>query len=210
VIPISLDCPCGQRYEFEIEPADGQMPGTVACPTCGADGTAAANDFIGQTLAAQPAAAPPTSARLRVNTPPQAEERTASGAPASRRVPGRTNREQSEKQARLKIEWGETPAAVNAYLVVQGWTREEASDFVDELFRERVSTLRVTGIRKIVVGAVLTCVPVLVFFLFMAARRIHIYLLIVSVAAGGSGLWMLVSGIVLLVAPKSHSGNAEE
>jgi len=48
------------------------MPSPVACPVCGADGTAAANQVITQSLAAQPAAtvAPAPASALRVATAP--------------------------------------------------------------------------------------------------------------------------------------------
>ena len=48
---IVVECSCQVPYEFEIEPVDGQMPGTVACPTCGADGTEYANWVIQETHA---------------------------------------------------------------------------------------------------------------------------------------------------------------
>lgn len=51
---IKLNCQCGTRYSFDVEPINGLMPFTVACPTCGADGTGAANAVIAQTAAATP------------------------------------------------------------------------------------------------------------------------------------------------------------
>jgi outer membrane protein assembly factor BamB len=49
---IRIDCVCGTPYEFEVEPVDGLMPCTIACPTCGADGTEQANLVIQQQLPA--------------------------------------------------------------------------------------------------------------------------------------------------------------
>lgn len=60
MIEIKLQCYCGQKYAFEIEPVNGQMGTTVACPACGADGTTTANQVIAQALAAQPQEAPPS------------------------------------------------------------------------------------------------------------------------------------------------------
>ncbi len=57
-MPIKVLCNCGQKYAFDIEPVNGRMPSPVACPACGADGTAAANEIIAQNLPAQPAPAP--------------------------------------------------------------------------------------------------------------------------------------------------------
>lgn len=48
---ITIDCPCGLRYEFEVEPVNERMPMPVSCPECGADGTELANAMILQQLA---------------------------------------------------------------------------------------------------------------------------------------------------------------
>src|SRR5215216_4592192 len=114
MIPITIECSCGQPYTFEVEPVDGQMPGTVACPTCGVDGTEAANSFIAQTVPAEPAPAAPARLRVSMSAP-------AGHGAAQRTVPGRANRGQAETQARAKISWGEPPPEVMAYLVVQGF-----------------------------------------------------------------------------------------
>jgi hypothetical protein len=57
MIPIKLQCGCGQRYAFDVEPVAGQMPWAVACPVCGADGTHAANTVIAQSLPVEAAVA---------------------------------------------------------------------------------------------------------------------------------------------------------
>jgi hypothetical protein len=46
MIPIKIQCECGQRYAFETEPLGGKLASPVNCPACGADGTAAANEII--------------------------------------------------------------------------------------------------------------------------------------------------------------------
>jgi hypothetical protein len=53
MIPIKIQCGCGQRYAFDIDPFCGRMPFPVACPVCGADGTVAANEVIAFTLATE-------------------------------------------------------------------------------------------------------------------------------------------------------------
>src|SRR5262245_28376552 len=62
MIEVKVTCQCGQKYKFDVEPVNGQMPWRVNCPVCGADGTTAANMLIPQKLAAmgatQPAPAP--------------------------------------------------------------------------------------------------------------------------------------------------------
>jgi hypothetical protein len=70
---IKIQCGCGARYSFEVEPRDGVMPFTVNCPACNADGTEAANQVIAQT----PEAEQKTQPRLRM----QATAAPAGGVP---------------------------------------------------------------------------------------------------------------------------------
>ena len=51
MIPVKIQCGCGQRYAFDIEPVCGRMLGRVVCPVCGVDGTRTANEVIAFTLA---------------------------------------------------------------------------------------------------------------------------------------------------------------
>ena len=74
---VKVQCPCGQAYQFEVEPVNNLMPCAVNCPACGADGTQLANESIAQSVspvmaaAAVPAySAPPESSGLRINRPP--------------------------------------------------------------------------------------------------------------------------------------------
>ncbi len=50
MIPVKIQCTCGQRYTFDIEPFCGRMALPVACPVCGMDGTIAANEVIAFTM----------------------------------------------------------------------------------------------------------------------------------------------------------------
>jgi hypothetical protein len=79
MMPIKVLCGCGQKYVFDVDPVNGRMPVPVACPACGADGTAAANGIIAQNLPAQPAAAPPPAIRQAAPAAPPA---SAPAAPA--------------------------------------------------------------------------------------------------------------------------------
>jgi hypothetical protein len=58
MVPIKIECGCGQHYAFDVDPVDGRMPVTVNCPACGMDGTDAANEGIALYLAAEAAASP--------------------------------------------------------------------------------------------------------------------------------------------------------
>jgi len=72
---IKVQCPCGSRFEFEVEPVNGRMPVTIACPTCGADATELANVVIEHQAAGTPAA---TTPGLRIS-----KSHTAPAAPAA-------------------------------------------------------------------------------------------------------------------------------
>ena len=50
---VKIQCPCGTRYKFDVEPVDAQLPGPVSCPACGADGTGSGNAIIQQALSVQ-------------------------------------------------------------------------------------------------------------------------------------------------------------
>jgi hypothetical protein len=63
MISIKVQCGCGQKYAFDVEPINGLMPQAVNCPVCGADGTAAANEMIARQLSAP--AAPMTAQNQR-------------------------------------------------------------------------------------------------------------------------------------------------
>ncbi len=98
---IKIQCACGARYAFEVEPQDGAMPFKVNCPSCNADGTGAANQIIAQT----PEAEQKTQPRLRVQA-------TAAPAPGVPRIPlpepvvGATIRKlQAEARQSRRIGW---------------------------------------------------------------------------------------------------------
>src|SRR6266568_2938638 len=71
---IKITCGCGQKYIFEVDPENGQMPASVNCPACGADGTSEANDIMAQ-IFPEPAAEPSVEPAMEtVPPPPVAEE----------------------------------------------------------------------------------------------------------------------------------------
>jgi hypothetical protein len=49
-VEVKIQCDCGTRYKFDVEPLHGRMPQKVDCPGCGVDGTPAANECLRQRL----------------------------------------------------------------------------------------------------------------------------------------------------------------
>jgi hypothetical protein len=102
---IKVQCDCGARYSFEVEPQNGQMPFAVNCPTCNADGTAAANQLIAQNLAA----GQPAPSRLRIQETAPATE---SPKPLPREAPP------SKSIRRIEAEARESRRAVGIFISV--------------------------------------------------------------------------------------------
>jgi hypothetical protein len=67
-IPIKIFCTCGQKYAFEVQPHDGQMPVPVACPLCRRDGTEEANRIITKILNGKTQPLPPPSVNVLLNS----------------------------------------------------------------------------------------------------------------------------------------------
>jgi hypothetical protein len=82
MIPIKIQCGCGQRYSFDVEPVNGFMPSAVACPICGVDGTSAANELIDRTLVAEPEAPP-----IPISIPKARPSKASVGIVAPARIP---------------------------------------------------------------------------------------------------------------------------
>jgi hypothetical protein len=83
---LKVVCNCGQKYKFDVEPVNGQMPFTVNCPVCGINGTHLANGLLSQMPLPMPApilppspiaAAAPVAAPVRPPTPAAAAPRAA-------------------------------------------------------------------------------------------------------------------------------------
>ena len=217
MIPIKIECGCGQRYAFDVEPVSGQMPSAVACPVCGADGTAAANAALAQNAPAQPRIAVANRPAVRVASRTPSEPPPVPQSPAqvvARRrttlLPGQVDHAQAQVEARAKISWGDSPKQVIGYLMMQGFGREEASELVQEMFRERVATIRANGIKKLIFGAALVCVPIvaLVFFLSIGILPMNIFAF--TIMAGRWGVWQIIKGLFMVLTPKSEPGDVAE
>jgi hypothetical protein len=207
MMPIKIECECGQRYAFEVEPVNGRMPSSVACPVCGADGTTAANEIIAQQFAPVATAlpsAPMNSSRIRLASP------TTTVAPRPTRPDprlGLVDRAQAEHEARAKAMWGDSPEQVRSYLMIQGFGHEEASSLVKMVFHERAAAVRANGIRKITIGAGMMCVPVIALIVFLFVGVIPLKLFAVTIMIGLWGVWLVINGILMTIAPKSERGD---
>jgi hypothetical protein len=127
--------------------------------------------------------------------------RTAAAPSHGREV----DRDRITTEARAKILWGDAPEEVTKFLMVQGLEHAEASDLVAEMYKERLATLRGIGLRRVLIGGALICVPVVAFFLYMRAGHLPIKLFAMKVAVGVWGAWMFVRGAIMLLAPRLGS-----
>lgn len=85
---IKVNCPCGQSYAFDVEPVNNAMPCAVNCPSCGADGTQLANQFIANATSTATVQAPVAPAGgLRINRPAAAPIAPAAGGDATATQP---------------------------------------------------------------------------------------------------------------------------
>jgi len=66
MISLKVQCSCGQKFVFDVEPVNGRMPSAVRCPACGQDATQAANEQIARRAAT---AAPPAPAPRKRRAP---------------------------------------------------------------------------------------------------------------------------------------------
>jgi hypothetical protein len=212
IIPIKIQCVCGQRYAFDVEPVNGRMASPVVCPVCGADGTIAANAIIAQNAQPQPAVAPEPMVHLHVATPASTIQ-PALSAPAPRRgapLAGHVDPAKAEVEARSKIFWGDPPKDVVQFLMMHGFSHEDATVLVRAMFQERATALQGVGIRKIVTGIALMAVPVVAILIFAHFHVAFITLLALAIAVGLWGAWMFLRGSIMVLVPKLETGDVSD
>jgi hypothetical protein len=61
---IKVQCDCGQKYKFDVEPVNGRMPYAVHCPICNLEGTAKANALLREIM---PFDTPPPAPAVVIN-----------------------------------------------------------------------------------------------------------------------------------------------
>ncbi len=110
---IKVQCPCGAKYSFEVEPVEGRMPYAVTCPTCNADGTEAANKLI----AAQ--AGPP---KLRVHiAEPMAQAPAIPAAFPTLPAVSSMERLRSERRQWRLMAWGAAAVGLLIVALLGAW-----------------------------------------------------------------------------------------
>ena len=67
---IKIECACGTRFSFDVEPVNGRMPVDVACPGCQTSAVEVANAEIKRRLAEAAALAPAAQSVPAVSTTP--------------------------------------------------------------------------------------------------------------------------------------------
>ncbi len=221
MVPVKIQCGCGQKYAFEVDPVGGEMPWVVQCPVCGVDGTSAANMAIAQSLAAQPAMALAGAGSMRLSGAPPAAASYAPPAheapppvrtPSSRptRLPGQLEPAQAEIEAKAKISWGDSPEDVTKFLMLHGFTVEDARALVNEMFEERAKHIRKNGITKIIVGTCMAFVPLVAWIIFLSMGFIPMKLFGLTIIIGLWGLGKVLKGIFMVVSPRTESGDVSD
>jgi uncharacterized protein YxjI len=78
---VKIECGCGTRFKFDVEPVYGRMPMPVQCPNCGCDATTDANQMLARlmpesrtSLATPPRPAPAPATAPAVPAPAPAQE----------------------------------------------------------------------------------------------------------------------------------------
>ena len=81
---------------------------------------------------------------------------------------------------------------------------------VRALLIERAKTVRAEGFKKMIWGGAVIVVPIAFCLADLGAGRVPIRLLALTVMVGFYGLWVLVKGLLMFLAPKSESGDVYE
>jgi hypothetical protein len=112
---IKVQCPCGAKYSFDVEPVEGRMPFAVNCPSCNADGTELANQLI---------AAQSGAPKLRVHVAEPAAEAPVPFRPIPQAsAVSAMDRLREERRQMRRIGWiaGGIALVVVALLGAWGW-----------------------------------------------------------------------------------------
>jgi hypothetical protein len=95
-------------------------------------------------------------------------------------------------------------------LMRQGVSVAEAQELVAAMFQERARTIRRNGVKKVVVGTSMMCVPVIFFLVCQSAGYLPLKLFAVTIMLGLWGAWMALKGTIMFFAPKSEPGDVAD
>jgi hypothetical protein len=242
MVLIKIQCDCGQKYAFDVEPVNGRMPSPITCPACGVDGTVSANDTIARHMASVTpivtgvpiritpialvpapeasiapvavAASSPASVTIAPATPSTQSSRLsisthapAVAAPKADIRRGLMDLDQAKHEARAKAMWGDTQQQVAGFLTLQGFSHAEANEIASTVFKERAAAVRANGIRKMIIGFSMMWVPVIAFIVFRIIGFFPLKLMGAAVVVGLIGVWKLINGFLMFIAPKSEKGD---
>ena len=80
---VKVQCPCGARFAFDVEPVHDRMPVPINCPECGADATNLSNAVIRQQAGPSIPSKPRVIARnIRASSHSDASSHNASATPS--------------------------------------------------------------------------------------------------------------------------------
>ena len=94
--------------------------------------------------------------------------------------------------------------------MIHGYSAQEASEVVQEMHQERLASLRSDGIKKIILGIAMVCVPIGSYLFFASIGYLPLKLLAVTVMVGLYGAYQSLNGTFMVVAPKAVRGDAAE
>lgn len=169
--------------------------------------------FTAATEIESPAQAPtpsPTRLAVTVNLHPSSETTRSTTARKPDPRLGLVDRSQAEHEARAKAMWGDSKEQIISYLMIQSFSVAEATELATKLFKERTSAVRSNGIRKIIIGTGMMCVPVIALLIFLSIGIIPTKLFALTVMVGLYGVWLVINGILMAVAPKSEGGDVAD
>jgi len=125
IFEVKIQCGCGTRYKFDVEPWQGRMPSPVHCPGCGFPGTDEANAQLQKRLA--PAAvplkktAPIPPATSLTRSAPASVELLLDPAPAPRPGTPKGGTDAEHPQAVERFALGVMGAVAMGLLAALGW-----------------------------------------------------------------------------------------
>lgn len=115
--------------------------------------------------------------------------------------------DEAKREARAKIIWGDSRETVTAFLQGHGFGEKEILELLADFDRERASVIRSSGTKKITVGALLVPIPFIAYIVFIMIGVIPTKIFMLTVLTGLYGLWKIIDGARMLVAPRSEPGD---